>query len=285
MVRWRKVSGWQGGNSRALDQLCTVGGPFRTDSVFPYHCHAKCLDPPTVAHQTGTGLAMVEEACSGSLHRPSRTSWRLPNERGRTGSRPGCDALGRVAEMAHKLRAGRTGDAAEEPKGSARPVVAASDRRVSGRGRKTRALTARKRSLHKCALGRGWTCGAGGDGSMAVGACSWLWRGAESLRETVILSHNHPSGIAELSQADEIITTRLRDALALIDVRVLDHLIIAGPTVTSLAERGALCPPPSLPNTRRKPFSCRASGASAFGASALLQHALHRAVSMRDLAC
>ena len=56
----------------------------------------------------------------------------------------------------------------------------------------------------------------------------------------VILAHNHPSGVAEPSQADEIITTRLRDALALIDVRVLDHLIVAGSSVTSLAERGVL---------------------------------------------
>ena len=56
----------------------------------------------------------------------------------------------------------------------------------------------------------------------------------------VILSHNHPSGVAEPSQADEIITTRLRDALALVEIRVLDHLIVAGDVVTSLAERGVL---------------------------------------------
>ena len=42
----------------------------------------------------------------------------------------------------------------------------------------------------------------------------------------VILSHNHPSGVAEPSQADELITTRLRDALALVDIRVLDHFIV-----------------------------------------------------------
>ena len=54
------------------------------------------------------------------------------------------------------------------------------------------------------------------------------------------LSHNHPSGVAEPSQADELITRRLREALALIDVRVLDHLIVAGSDVTSLAERGIL---------------------------------------------
>jgi len=56
----------------------------------------------------------------------------------------------------------------------------------------------------------------------------------------VILAHNHPSGVAEPSQADELITQRLRDALALVDIRVLDHLIVAGPDALSLAERGLL---------------------------------------------
>ncbi len=56
----------------------------------------------------------------------------------------------------------------------------------------------------------------------------------------VILAHNHPSGIAEPSQADELITRRLREALALLDMRLLDHLIVAGPTTVSLAERGLL---------------------------------------------
>jgi len=56
----------------------------------------------------------------------------------------------------------------------------------------------------------------------------------------VILAHNHPSGVAEPSQADELITHRLRDALALVDIRVLDHLIVAGPDAVSLAERGLL---------------------------------------------
>jgi DNA repair protein RadC len=53
----------------------------------------------------------------------------------------------------------------------------------------------------------------------------------------VILAHNHPSGIAEPSQADIALTQRLKDALALIDVRVLDHLIV-GDEVLSFAERG-----------------------------------------------
>ncbi len=54
----------------------------------------------------------------------------------------------------------------------------------------------------------------------------------------VILSHNHPSGIAEPSRADHQITTRLRDALALLDVRLLDHLIVGDGDCCSLAERG-----------------------------------------------
>ena len=54
-----------------------------------------------------------------------------------------------------------------------------------------------------------------------------------------IFAHNHPSGIAEPSRADEQITLRLKEALSLIDVRALDHLII-GETVVSLAERGLM---------------------------------------------
>ena len=55
-----------------------------------------------------------------------------------------------------------------------------------------------------------------------------------------ILAHNHPSGIAEPSQADEIITTRLRDALALVEIRLLDHLIIGDGCCVSLAEKGLI---------------------------------------------
>ena len=55
----------------------------------------------------------------------------------------------------------------------------------------------------------------------------------------VIFAHNHPSGVAEPSHADEQITKRLKDALALIDVRVLDHLVV-GEEVISFAERGLL---------------------------------------------
>jgi DNA repair protein RadC len=56
----------------------------------------------------------------------------------------------------------------------------------------------------------------------------------------VIFAHPHPSGIAEPSQADELITRRLRESLALVDIRVLDHLIVAGGDVVSFAERGLL---------------------------------------------
>lgn len=54
----------------------------------------------------------------------------------------------------------------------------------------------------------------------------------------VILWHNHPSGHAEPSAADRAITKRLKDALALIDVRVLDHMVVGNPEIVSLAERG-----------------------------------------------
>ncbi|MBK1630649.1 DNA repair protein RadC [Thiohalocapsa halophila] len=56
----------------------------------------------------------------------------------------------------------------------------------------------------------------------------------------VILAHNHPSGVAEPSQADLRITQQLKDALSLIEVRVLDHIVIGEGAGTSLAERGLL---------------------------------------------
>jgi DNA repair protein RadC len=87
-------------------------------------------------------------------------------------------------------------------------------------------------------------------------ACDDLFRGTidgasvhprevvkEALRHNaaaVILAHNHPSGVAEPSHADELITRRLREALALVDIRVLDHLIVAGGDTLSFAESGLL---------------------------------------------
>lgn len=58
---------------------------------------------------------------------------------------------------------------------------------------------------------------------------------------SAILAHNHPSGIAEQSRADELLTRELKTALALVDIRVLDHFIVAGSTPPlSFAERGLL---------------------------------------------
>ena len=56
----------------------------------------------------------------------------------------------------------------------------------------------------------------------------------------VILAHNHPSGLAEPSRADEFLTQSLKNALALVDVRVLDHLVVGHGEVVSFAERGLL---------------------------------------------
>ena len=56
----------------------------------------------------------------------------------------------------------------------------------------------------------------------------------------VILAHNHPSGIAEPSEADKVITRQLKNALALLDIRTLDHMIVGDNQVVSLAERGLL---------------------------------------------
>lgn len=57
---------------------------------------------------------------------------------------------------------------------------------------------------------------------------------------SVILSHNHPSGVAEPSQADQRITQRIIAALDLVDVRVLDHMVVGNEEVVSFAERGLL---------------------------------------------
>jgi len=58
----------------------------------------------------------------------------------------------------------------------------------------------------------------------------------------IIFTHNHPSGIAEPSEADELITIQLKEALTSVDIRVVDHLIVGGTTVESFAERGLLQP-------------------------------------------
>lgn len=57
----------------------------------------------------------------------------------------------------------------------------------------------------------------------------------------IILAHNHPSGVAEPSQADELLTRTLKQALVLVDVRLVDHFIVAGSAPPlSFAERGLL---------------------------------------------
>jgi DNA repair protein RadC len=56
----------------------------------------------------------------------------------------------------------------------------------------------------------------------------------------VILAHNHPSGVAEPSQSDQLLTDALKQALNLVDVRVLDHFIVGTGTILSFAERGLM---------------------------------------------
>ncbi len=56
----------------------------------------------------------------------------------------------------------------------------------------------------------------------------------------VILVHNHPSGVADPSRADEALTQRLKEALSLVDIRVLDHLVIGDREVVSFCDRGLL---------------------------------------------
>jgi DNA repair protein RadC len=56
----------------------------------------------------------------------------------------------------------------------------------------------------------------------------------------VVLAHNHPSGLAEPSRADELLTQSLKSALQLVDVRVLDHLVVGQGQVVSFAERGLI---------------------------------------------
>jgi RadC-like JAB domain len=53
-------------------------------------------------------------------------------------------------------------------------------------------------------------------------------------------AHNHPSGVAQPSHADELLTRNLKDALSLVEVKVLDHFVVAGNQAVSFAERGLL---------------------------------------------
>lgn len=65
-------------------------------------------------------------------------------------------------------------------------------------------------------------------------------RALELNAAAVIFAHNHPAGIPEPSQADEMITLRLREALGLVEIRVLDHVVVGGGRIVSFAERGLI---------------------------------------------
>ena len=64
--------------------------------------------------------------------------------------------------------------------------------------------------------------------------------GLKANAAAVIFAHNHPSGVAQPSQADELLTRNLKDALSLVDIKVLDHFIVACHQTLSFAERGLL---------------------------------------------
>jgi DNA repair protein RadC len=94
------------------------------------------------------------------------------------------------------------------------------------------------------------------DARLRVTACEELFRGTllevnvyprevvkAALRHNaaaVVFAHNHPSGVAEPSPTDEILTRSLQAALATVDIKVLDHFVVAGGTTVSFAERGLL---------------------------------------------
>ena len=65
-------------------------------------------------------------------------------------------------------------------------------------------------------------------------------KGLECNAAAVIFAHNHPSGLSEPSRADELLTHALKQALALVDIKVLDHLVVGGESAMSFAERGLL---------------------------------------------
>ena len=65
-------------------------------------------------------------------------------------------------------------------------------------------------------------------------------RALEHNAAALILAHNHPSGVAEPSRADKQITDRLVQALGLVDIRVLDHMVVGDAEVVSFAERGLI---------------------------------------------
>jgi DNA repair protein RadC len=95
-------------------------------------------------------------------------------------------------------------------------------------------LDNRHRVLHYEELFRGTIDGA------SVHPREVVKRALESNAAALIFAHNHPSGVAEPSRADRQITHRLRDALALVEIRVLDHIVVGDGDIVSLAERGMI---------------------------------------------
>ncbi|WP_198136418.1 RadC family protein [Marinobacter sp. ELB17] len=95
-------------------------------------------------------------------------------------------------------------------------------------------LDNRHRIIHYRELFRGTIDGA------AVYPREVVRQALEDNAAAVIFAHNHPSGVAEPSQADIALTKRLKDALALVDIRVLDHMVVGHGEVISLAERGLM---------------------------------------------
>ena len=95
-------------------------------------------------------------------------------------------------------------------------------------------LDNRHRVIHYRELFRGTIDGA------AVYPREVVRQALEDNAAAVIFAHNHPSGVAEPSQADIALTKRLKEALALVDIRVLDHMVIGHGEVISLAERGLM---------------------------------------------
>ncbi len=81
---------------------------------------------------------------------------------------------------------------------------------------------------------------AGNHNSASVYPREVVKMGLKLNASSIILFHNHPSGRADYSQADRNITNQLVDACGLVDIKILDHLIVGGVTISSFAEQGLL---------------------------------------------
>lgn len=143
--------------------------------------------------------------------------------------------LGAVAEIGRRVLAERLqrGDVVSDP-GAVRRFLLAELRDLEHELFALLLLDARHRLIRFERLFRGTIDGASVHPREVVRTA--LATGAAA----VVLVHNHPSGVAEPSRADVRITARLKAALELVDVRVLDHLVVGDAEVTSLAERGLL---------------------------------------------